>query len=85
LIRLDAAVGCNVYGIYMANCVACYRFYMVDAPIFGTASCLDESRDGYSAAKALGKSKPMLDIIYLLVGAVFLGACVGYAKACDHL
>jgi hypothetical protein len=27
----------------------------------------------------------MLDVIYLLVGAVFLGACVLYAYACDHL
>jgi hypothetical protein len=27
----------------------------------------------------------MLDVIYLLIGAVFLGACVLYAYACDHL
>ena len=27
----------------------------------------------------------MLDIIYLLVGAAFLGLCVLYAYACDHL
>jgi len=27
----------------------------------------------------------MLDVIYLLVGAAFLGACVLYAYACDHL
>jgi len=27
----------------------------------------------------------MLDVIYLLIGAVFLGACVLYAIACDHL
>jgi len=27
----------------------------------------------------------MLDIIYLLVGAAFLGACVLYAYACDIL
>jgi len=27
----------------------------------------------------------MLDIIYLLIGAIFLGGCVLYAIACDHL
>jgi hypothetical protein len=27
----------------------------------------------------------MLDIIYLLVGGAFLGVCVLYAIACDHL
>lgn len=27
----------------------------------------------------------MLDVIYLLVGAAFLGICVLYAYACDHL
>jgi hypothetical protein len=30
-------------------------------------------------------SIPMLDIVYLLIGAVFLGGCVLYAIACDHL
>jgi len=27
----------------------------------------------------------MLDILYLLIGAAFLGACVLYAYACDRL
>jgi len=27
----------------------------------------------------------MLDIIYILIGAAFLGGCVLYAIACDHL
>jgi hypothetical protein len=27
----------------------------------------------------------LLDVIYLLVGAAFLGLCVFYAYACDHL
>jgi hypothetical protein len=31
------------------------------------------------------RSIPMLDVVYLLIGAVFLGACVLYAIACDHL
>jgi len=28
---------------------------------------------------------PMFDVIYLLIGAVFLGGCVLYAIACEHL
>jgi len=27
----------------------------------------------------------MFDVIYLLIGAVFLGGCVLYAIACEHL
>ena len=28
---------------------------------------------------------PMLDLGFLLIGAVFLGACILYAYACDRL
>ncbi len=34
---------------------------------------------------ALRSNEAMLDVIYLLIGAAFLGACVLYAIACDHL
>jgi hypothetical protein len=27
----------------------------------------------------------MLDVIYILIGAAFLGGCVLYAIACEHL
>jgi len=27
----------------------------------------------------------MLDILYILIGAAFLGGCILYAFACDHL
>jgi hypothetical protein len=27
----------------------------------------------------------MLDVIYILIGAAFLGGCILYAKACDRL
>ena len=27
----------------------------------------------------------MLDVLYILIGAAFLGACVLYTIACDHL
>jgi len=27
----------------------------------------------------------MLDLTYILIGTVFLGACILYAFACDHL
>ncbi len=28
---------------------------------------------------------PMLDLIYILIGAAFLGGCILYSLACDHL
>ena len=28
---------------------------------------------------------PMLDVAYILIGAVFLGACVLYAFACNRM
>jgi hypothetical protein len=31
------------------------------------------------------RSNPMLDIVYILIGAAFLGGCVLYTFACDHL
>jgi hypothetical protein len=31
------------------------------------------------------KEAGMLDVIYILIGAVFLGGCVLYAIACEHL
>jgi hypothetical protein len=31
------------------------------------------------------RSRPMLDIAYIAIGAVFLGVCVLYALACDRL
>ncbi len=37
------------------------------------------------ARAILERTIVMLDVIYLLVGAAFLGACVLYAYACDHL
>jgi len=36
-------------------------------------------------ARPLKRTASMLDIVYLLIGAVFLGACVLYTYACDHL
>ena len=31
------------------------------------------------------RSNPMFDVIYILIGAAFLGGCVLYALACDSL
>jgi hypothetical protein len=31
------------------------------------------------------RTKTMLDVAYILLGAVFLGACVLYVFACDRL
>jgi len=37
------------------------------------------------ATSLLTQEQPMLDVIYILIGAAFLGGCVLYAIACDHL
>jgi hypothetical protein len=29
--------------------------------------------------------RPMLDVVYILIGAGFLGACILYTLACDRL
>jgi hypothetical protein len=39
----------------------------------------------HAAALLPTRGKPMLDIVYILIGALFLGGCVLYAIACDHL
>jgi len=41
------------------------------------AACRDAGADPGNTA--------MLDVIYILIGAAFLGGCVLYAIACDHL
>jgi hypothetical protein len=40
-----------------------------------------------SVARCTGveRNKIMLDVAYILLGAVFLGACVLYVSACDRL
>jgi hypothetical protein len=37
------------------------------------------------AVPGVERTKTMLDIAYILLGAVFLGACVLYVFACDRL
>ncbi len=31
------------------------------------------------------KAEPMLDVLYILIGAVFLGGAILYALGCEHL
>jgi hypothetical protein len=31
------------------------------------------------------RSNPMLDLVYIVIGGAFLGACVLYTHACDRL
>jgi hypothetical protein len=73
--------GYGRYGIYMAQSLSGPR--------------VQENRsrnpslplDGPSvqSLELCSRSRVMLDIAYLVIGAVFLGACVLYALACDHL
>jgi hypothetical protein len=39
----------------------------------------------HDATSLLTRGITMFDILYILIGAVFLGGCVLYAIACDHL
>jgi hypothetical protein len=52
------------------------------------AHCLpaaDARRQATARRVGFERTIVMLDVIYLLVGAAFLGVCVLYAYACDHL
>jgi hypothetical protein len=40
---------------------------------------------GLSRSGTAARSFLMLDIAFLMIGAIFLGACALYALACDHL
>jgi hypothetical protein len=42
-------------------------------------------RDSRPALHCPAGGIAMLDILYILIGAAFLGACILYAIACDHL
>jgi len=37
------------------------------------------------ASSLASGASPMLDLLYLAIGAAFLGTCVLYTIACDHL
>jgi hypothetical protein len=45
----------------------------------------EDARAGTASRATFERIIAMLDVIYLLVGAAFLGVCVLYAYACDHL
>ena len=38
-----------------------------------------------AAVSLLTGENTMLDVLYILIGAAFLGGCILYAFACDHL
>ena len=41
--------------------------------------------DPHAARLLLTRSIAMLDVVFILIGAAFLGSCILYAFACDHL
>ncbi len=47
--------------------------------------CATQHACPHAATLSLTGEITMLDVIYILLGAVFLGACILYAKACDHM
>lgn len=46
---------------------------------------LDQCSPAAAGCNYGGEEFRMLDVIYLLIGAVFLGGCALYAIACEHL
>ena len=91
--RMDAGAGARLplYAAYMRRQIAAHRKYTPHGlatraepqshPPAGLPLRADE-RDARSLSKG---PNSMLDVIYLVIGAVFLGACVLYAYACDRL
>ncbi len=71
----------TLYGIYMRDWLTYHRFYtgsgLAVAQRNMPVSCGDFVADRGNPS--------MLDVIYILIGAAFLGACVLYAYACDEL
>src|SRR5690349_1058226 len=41
--------------------------------------------ENLACARHLSGRTTMLDVLYLLIGAAFLGVCAAYALACEHL
>jgi hypothetical protein len=57
-------------------------------PIHSAGQGGSDRRSDPNAAYAVNLSSgvdPMLDVVFLVVGALFLGACVLYALACEQL
>jgi len=59
-----------------------YRAFIYDA-VLNDMEIICRKRYLQLPAKPGGPQ--MLDLTYILIGAAFLGACVLYAVACDHL
>jgi len=72
----------GLYGFYILRRAECHRIYMARGTNLRAAQHALTHAGGvvaYSGALA------MLDVVFLVIGAVFLGGCVLYALACDHL
>jgi hypothetical protein len=51
----------------------------------GTNVCAAQHVGHVRLSLAEPRSIAMLDVVYILIGAAFLGGCVLYAFACDRL
>ena len=69
----------------MGEAVRYYGIYMPASLFRHRTAAAGIRRMPAAGGSFLLRSYRMLDIAYLVVGAVFLGVCALYALACDHL
>jgi hypothetical protein len=71
----------HLYGFYISVPPEYHRIYMAT----GTNVCAAQHVGHVRLSLAEPRSIAMLDVVYILIGAAFLGGCVLYAFACDRL
>ena len=81
----------GVYAAYIPPRRVAHRKYTPDRvpaaanPRSRLSAVRRRARSAVYPRAAVERTVTMLDLIYLLIGAAFLGACVLYVFACDHL
>jgi hypothetical protein len=81
LIRINARRVGTIWHLYAPPPLAPSNLYAVPPYLLRGAACPHACR----ALVADHGASAMLDVLYILIGAAFLGGCILYAYACDHL
>ena len=71
---LAAAILCDLYA----------QAIRIASRLYARSTYIPLIRSGHLGPR-VGDVRTMLDVAYLLIGSAFLGVCVLYAIACDHL
>ncbi len=61
------------------------QFYFLNTPPHLARGCWAMSARHPPMHRHGHQEAPMLDIIYILIGAAFVGVCILYSLACDQL